>query len=126
MTIARLIEDLIKAGTAPALVGRVVQALTDVAAPPMVPDSLEKRRAYDRERKRKLPDNWSAIRLAVFERDGYVCTYCGEAAPNPHCDHIHPLARGGSSETDNLATACPRCNLLKGDYTLEEWKAARS
>src|SRR6266511_4836631 len=29
------------------------------------------------------------------------------------CDHIVPVARGGSSEMDNLATACYKCNTIK-------------
>ena len=32
-------------------------------------------------------------------------------------EHIIPLARGGSSEEDNLWLACPRCNLHKRDHT---------
>jgi len=32
-----------------------------------------------------------------------------------HVEHAVPLSRGGSSELDNLAWACPGCNLHKSD-----------
>ena len=34
-----------------------------------------------------------------------------------HIEHVLPSARGGSDEADNLALACPSCNLHKGDRT---------
>jgi hypothetical protein len=49
---AAIIRDLIAAGVEPDLVARVAQELVDAAKTPAVPDTLEKRRAYDRERKR--------------------------------------------------------------------------
>ena len=37
------------------------------------------------------------------------------------CDHIYPAALGGSStDPTNLATACYRCQDVKGQWTLEE------
>jgi hypothetical protein len=32
-----------------------------------------------------------------------------------HVEHIVPRARGGKSQSDNLAWACPGCNLRKSD-----------
>ena len=32
-----------------------------------------------------------------------------------HIEHVTPRSRGGSSELDNLAWACPGCNLGKAD-----------
>lgn len=32
-----------------------------------------------------------------------------------HVEHVIPRVRGGSSELDNLALACPSCNLHKAD-----------
>ena len=32
-----------------------------------------------------------------------------------HVEHVIPLSRNGSSEFDNLALACPSCNLKKSD-----------
>ena len=66
--------------------------------------------------------DWESIRLVVFERDRYICRYCGSATESPECDHIHPLSRGGKSVIDNLATACLPCNRSKGSKTLGEWR----
>jgi hypothetical protein len=58
------------------------------------------------------------IRLVV-ERAGDRCEYCRmhQALPGGtfHVEHIIPRALGGSSERDNLAWACPGCNLKKSD-----------
>jgi hypothetical protein len=32
-----------------------------------------------------------------------------------HLEHVIPRSRGGSSDLDNLAWACPSCNLHKAD-----------
>lgn len=32
-----------------------------------------------------------------------------------HIEHVRPRAAGGSDDPDNLALACPGCNLKKGD-----------
>lgn len=74
---------------------------------------------------RDMPGDWRETRLFVFERDGYVCGYCGEKISNPHCDHIIPHSLGGSNEPDNLVTACPSCNLSKHARTPEEWRDAQ-
>lgn len=67
---------------------------------------------------------WERLRALVFKRDDYTCMYCGERGQRLECDHIHPVARGGSEELTNLATACFACNRSKRDKTLEEWRAA--
>jgi hypothetical protein len=36
------------------------------------------------------------------------------------CDHIVPIARQGSSEPDNLVTACYMCNSTKQNWSVEE------
>lgn len=41
-------------------------------------------------------------------------------------DHLTPVSRGGTDEEENLVTACRRCNSLKKDRTLEEFRAWRS
>lgn len=64
---------------------------------------------------------WKRLRAAVFARDHYTCRYCGVQVENPHCDHVIPVARGGSNHLDNLVTACPACNLSKHAMTLEAW-----
>jgi 5-methylcytosine-specific restriction endonuclease McrA len=40
------------------------------------------------------------------------------------CDHVKPIARGGSDEEANLVTTCSKCNYIKGDWLIDElrWK----
>lgn len=68
-----------------------------------------------------LPYDWNRRRYTVFIRDDFTCQYCGTPIEKPHCDHIIPRSRGGADTVDNLVTACPSCNLKKGDKTPEEW-----
>ncbi len=70
--------------------------------------------------KRLATDLWAEIRGQIFERDDYICQYCGKRGGRIECDHRVPLSRGGSNEDDNLATACLPCNRRKGDRTPEE------
>lgn len=80
----------------------------------------ERRREIDRLRKQ---NDWQALRLATFQRDGYLCVYCGtDVRYAPQCDHIYPISRGGRNELENLATACKSCNSQKGFRTPEEWR----
>ena len=65
---------------------------------------------------------WKRLRVKIFSRDNYVCQYCGRKTERPHCDHVVPISRGGKSTQENLATACPTCNLSKGAKTLSEWR----
>jgi hypothetical protein len=52
------------------------------------------------------------LRFDVFKRDGFQCQYCGRNPPEVilEPDHIHPVAKGGSNDIDNLVTACFDCN----------------
>lgn len=56
----------------------------------------------------------------VLIRDGYRCTYCGEAGGKPTIDHIIPRSRGGRSTFENCVTCCRACNLKKGCRTPSE------
>lgn len=46
---------------------------------------------------------------------GHMCWYCGLVLDgrNTHIDHIIPKCDGGSDKIENLALACPFCNLAK-------------
>ena len=67
----------------------------------------------------------SAIRAAIYERDGYRCKLCNElvdmaADPQrgdwaPTLDHIIPRSQGGTHDADNLRTAHRWCNSIRGD-----------
>lgn len=58
------------------------------------------------------------LRRQVAERANYRCEYCHSnelVTGGPfHVEHITPEVLGGVTETDNLAYACARCNLHKG------------
>lgn len=54
------------------------------------------------------------MRLAVFERDKYQCTYCG-SSERLECDHIIAVSKGGETSLENLAAACKSCNSRKRD-----------
>ena len=62
-------------------------------------------RDSNRARRAMSDTKWRALRLQVFDRDDWSCTYCG-SADDLTCDHIHPLARGGTNDLENLTTAC--------------------
>lgn len=64
-------------------------------------------------------------RLAIYQRDGHRCCYCGTdlraASPkHVHLDHLRPRVRGGSNEATNLVTACGGCNDARQDRS---WRA---
>lgn len=65
----------------------------------------------------------AVLRLAVMERDGWVCQLCGEpvdvsAKPGdrqyPTLDHVKPRSRGGADTLENLQCAHRGCNSKKG------------
>ena len=58
-------------------------------------------------------------RQNVFKRDGGECLYC-TSRKDLTLDHVIPKSRGGKSTWDNLATACKKCNAIKGDKTPDE------
>lgn len=61
------------------------------------------------------------VALLYKDQDGR-CLYCGcSIAAGYHVDHMIPIARGGSNDPENLALACPGCNLSKGARTAAEF-----
>ena len=56
-------------------------------------------------------------RLAIYQRDGFQCLYCGfdgrtfEGWRYLTIDHINPT--GARNDPDNLATCCSYCNSCK-------------
>ncbi|MBN9422810.1 MAG: hypothetical protein BGO63_02245 [Candidatus Accumulibacter sp. 66-26] len=57
----------------------------------------------------------------LFQRDHYLCCYCGARKP-AHAltrDHVRPLSRGGRDSWKNVVTACRACNQRKGAAPLE-------
>ena len=60
----------------------------------------------------------SRLRRVVIERAGWRCEYCrapqGPTGQTFHLDHIVPEVHGGEWTEENLALACPHCNLARG------------
>jgi len=84
-----------------------------------------KREHGSRRRARKrgayVADVW---RNRIFVRDDWRCHICGrkvskvKKTPHPRAatlDHLIPLAKGGTHEPANVATACFECNCIKSD-----------
>lgn len=58
-------------------------------------------------------------RQNLFKRDSNRCLYCGDKR-DLTLDHVLPKSRGGSTTWANLATACKKCNSIKGNKTPSE------
>ncbi|MDO8591268.1 MAG: HNH endonuclease [bacterium] len=61
-------------------------------------------------------------RKELFERDKWICLYCGEKVTeeNATLDHLTPQCKGGKHTKDNLKTSCLICNSIKSGKTYEE------
>lgn len=63
--------------------------------------------------------SWSEIIRTVERRAAGRCEYCWMQqllqGATFHVEHIIPRSRGGKSEIQNLAWACPGCNLHKSN-----------
>ena len=66
-----------------------------------------------------------AVRLlAVLERDGPTCIWCGRdfaAHVAPTTEHVVPRVKGGPSRLENEVAACGRCNGERGHRGPVEW-----
>lgn len=67
-----------------------------------------------------------ALRVEIFERDGFRCQYCSREfqRENLTIDHLVPLALGGVDEAVNYATACQPCNARKAAQPLAQFAAS--
>ena len=65
-----------------------------------------------------------------FCSDSLHCEYCSSVVRTQYeLEHITPLSRGGTNETNNLAISCSGCNRgMGGKHTklIEEWKPSLS
>ena len=65
--------------------------------------------------------SWAELRQRVAARAGRRCEYCQMhqelQGAEFHVEHIVPRKFGGSDEPNNLAWACPGCNLAKTSRT---------
>ena len=70
---------------------------------------------------------------AILERDNYHCRYCGLDAKSNFenslvmtVDFIHPRARKGRKDADNLVAACRACNVIKGNRSFKNFDDAKA
>ena len=54
------------------------------------------------------------VRFKVYERDGNRSCKCGSTT-HLEIDHIIPISKGGTSDSNNLQTLCHDCNAKKGN-----------
>jgi 5-methylcytosine-specific restriction endonuclease McrA len=61
------------------------------------------------DRRAHLPRNWQALRLRVFDRDGYLCQIAGPTCTGlaTEVDHINGRDNHGMG---NLRAVCSRCH----------------
>ncbi len=63
--------------------------------------------------------SWAETMRLAEGRAGGRCEYCrmhqSLQGATFHVEHIRPRAEGGSDDLDNLAWACPGCNLKKSN-----------
>lgn len=62
----------------------------------------------------------TAIERRVEERAVFRCEYClmhqSLQGGTFHIEHVTPESHGGATELENLALACPSCNLKKSNH----------
>ncbi len=59
-------------------------------------------------------------RFEVFNRDQYMCQYCGKETRQLTLDHVVPRYRGGEHSWENIVSACASCNRRKAGRTPRE------
>jgi len=61
-------------------------------------------------------------RRNIYERDAYICQYCGKRfnSQDLNLDHVMPRSRGGKTTWKNIVTSCIECNNRKGNRTPNE------
>lgn len=72
-----------------------------------------------RTRKTEADGSYTAAEWkALVEHYGGKCLCCGRDNIKLSADHVIPVAKGGSSNIDNIQPLCKSCNSRKGDKTI--------
>lgn len=74
-----------------------------------------------------------SIRKIIYERDEFVCQYCGNWLYENYkynnraltIDHLIPRSGGGTNEIENLVTCCFECNVIKNNKRFSTFEEAR-
>lgn len=86
--------------------------------------SLAKKRYAGGKQVEHVPNYFEdpSRRRELFERDEWICQYCGEVLSEGTAtlDHYVPRSKGGTDSPDNLKTCCLMCNSVKSGKTFEE------
>jgi len=72
---------------------------------------------------RELDDFSTALKEAIFKKDGYKCILCGRGQKEGfelHVDHIKPKDFGGEATLENGQTLCSQHNFLKKNFKQTE------
>ena len=69
---------------------------------------------------------WKKLSKFIFSRDNYTCKYCGQIGGILEVDHIVPISKDGSNDTNNLTTSCRKCNRQKKDKSVKEFSHWRN
>ena len=82
--------------------------------------SVVRLREYVNVRRKRRENTMKRVRIYI--RDRYRCQYCGDhkTAKDLTLDHILPRAQGGTTTSQNLVSACVKCNQRKGNRTPEQ------
>lgn len=59
-------------------------------------------------------------KFEVFNRDHYICQYCGRETRELTLDHVIPRRRSGKHVWENVVSACIPCNRRKAGRTPAE------
>lgn len=78
--------------------------------PPGRPRVPNRNAALGERNTRRIPQD---VIIAVSDRDGGRCVYCG-SREDLHFDHIIPWSKGGANTVNNIQLLCGRCNRAKG------------
>ncbi|WOC12583.1 HNH endonuclease [Gordonia sp. MP11Mi] len=71
---------------------------------------------------------WRAIRKQVIARDGNRCVDCGVHGDDVRleCDHIVPVAEGGTDTLENARMLCTTCHAVKTRAESNRGRARRA
>lgn len=73
-------------------------------------------------RKANAPGSHSLAEWEMLKKCfDYTCLRCGKREPEVTltCDHVIPLAKGGSDNIDNIQPLCKPCNSAKNAYAID-------